>query len=127
MTLMNAAMLPALCVDPSAATKCPDGKCDATPTELLKPAGSALVSQVIVRRRQEFVASARLLGASHFRVIRRRVLPNVISTVILRASLDLGLTMLTEGSLSFLGLGVQPPNRPWAGISAESRGLVVTV
>lgn len=83
-----------------------------------------VVSQVLVVRQQEFIASARLLGASHFRIIWRHILPNILPTVIVFASLDLGMMMLMEGSLSFLGLGVQPPQPSWGGMAAEGRALL---
>lgn len=83
-----------------------------------------VVSQVVVLRNQEFLQSARLLGASHLRIIFRHVLPNIMPTVIVFASLDLGMMMLTEGSLSFLGLGVQPPQSSWGGMAAEGRALI---
>ncbi|MCY1546589.1 Glutathione transport system permease protein GsiD [compost metagenome] len=85
-----------------------------------------VMSQVIVLRQQEFVASARLLGASDLRIILRHILPNLVPTVIVYASLDLGLMMLAEGSLSFLGLGVQPPQPSWGGMAAEGRALIGT-
>lgn len=85
-----------------------------------------VVSQVIVVRQQEYVYSARLLGASHFRIIWRHILPNILPTVIVFASLDFGVMMLTEGSLSFLGLGVQPPQPSWGGMTAEGRALIDT-
>lgn len=85
-----------------------------------------VVSQVIVLRQLEFVQSARLLGASHFRIIWRHILPNILPTIIVFASLDFGLMMLTEGSLSFLGLGVQPPQPSWGGMAAEGRALIGT-
>lgn len=85
-----------------------------------------VISQVLVVRQQEFVHSARLLGASHLRIILKHVLPNILPTVIVFASLDLGMMMLTEGSLSFLGLGVQPPQPSWGGMAAEGRALIST-
>lgn len=85
-----------------------------------------VVSQVISLRENDFVASTRLLGASDFRVIFRHVLPNIMPTVIVFASLDFGLMMLTEGSLSFLGLGVQPPQPSWGGMAAEGRAFIGT-
>ena len=85
-----------------------------------------VVSEVMVVRHQEYVASARLLGASHLRIIMRHVLPNIMPTVIVFASLDFGMMMLTEGSLSFLGLGVQPPQPSWGGMAAEGRALIGT-
>lgn len=83
-----------------------------------------VVSQVLVVRQQEFISSARLLGASHLRIVCRHVLPNIMPTVIVFASLDFGMMMLTEGSLSFLGLGVQAPQPSWGGMAAEGRALI---
>jgi ABC-type dipeptide/oligopeptide/nickel transport system permease subunit len=83
-----------------------------------------VVSEVQVIRQQEYVASARLLGASHLRIMIRHILPNIIPTIIVFASLDFGTMMLTEGSLSFLGLGVQPPQPSWGGMAADGRALI---
>lgn len=83
-----------------------------------------VMSQVIVLRQQEFVASAQLLGASDLRILARHILPNIVPTIIVYASLDLGMMMLAEGSLSFLGLGVQPPQPSWGGMAAEGRALI---
>jgi peptide/nickel transport system permease protein len=83
-----------------------------------------VVSEVQVIRQQEYVAGARLLGASHVRILTRHVLPNIVPTVIVYASLDFGAMMLTEGSLSFLGLGVQPPQPSWGGMAADGRALI---
>ncbi|RUV87139.1 ABC transporter permease [Mesorhizobium sp. M5C.F.Ca.IN.020.14.1.1] len=85
-----------------------------------------VVSQVLVLRQQEFIASAKLLGASDFRIIWKHLLPNIMPTVIVFASLDLGIMMLTEGSLSFIGLGVQPPEPSWGGMAAQGRALIGT-
>ncbi len=62
------------------------------------------------------MASAKLLGASDLRLIFKHLLPNIIPTVIVFASLDLGMMMLTEGSLSFIGLAYSrrsPPGAAW--------------
>ncbi|MEU3333339.1 ABC transporter permease [Glutamicibacter creatinolyticus] len=83
-----------------------------------------VVSQVMVLRQQEFLQSAQLLGASRLRLIIKHILPNILPTIIVFASLDLGMMMLTEGSLSFLGLGVQPPESSWGGMAAEGRALI---
>ena len=83
-----------------------------------------VVSQVMILSQQEFLQSAKLLGASHLRIIVRHILPNILPTIIVFASLDLGMMMLTEGSLSFLGLGVQPPESSWGGMAAEGRALI---
>lgn len=83
-----------------------------------------VVSQVMILSQQEFLQSAKLLGASHLRIIVRHILPNILPTIIVFASLDLGMMMLTEGSLSFLGLGVQPPESSWGGMASEGRALI---
>ena len=85
-----------------------------------------VVSQVMILRHQEFIASAKLLGASDLRILAKHLLPNIAPTIIVFASLDLGVMMLTEGSLSFIGLGVQPPQPSWGGMAAEGRALIST-
>ena len=85
------------------------------------PAYARLVrGQILAMRRQEFVESARVIGASRIRIIRH-MLPNVIDPVIVRASLDAGFVALTAASLSFLGLGAQPPTPEWGRMVAEGQ------
>ena len=60
-----------------------------------------------------FVESARALGASHKRIMVRNVLPNIAAPLIVQASLGLGTAIITEASLSFLGVGVQAPTPSW--------------
>lgn len=83
-----------------------------------------VVSQVMVLRHQDFVSSARLLGASNFRIIWKHVFPNIVPTIIVYGSLDFGMMMLMEGSLSFLGLGVQAPMPSWGNMASEGRALI---
>ena len=64
-------------------------------------------------REREFVEAARCLGAGSGRIIARHILPNAIGPIIVAASLGVALAILTESSLSFLGLGIQPPNSSW--------------
>ncbi|MHB8779154.1 MAG: nickel transporter permease [Anaerolineales bacterium] len=70
-------------------------------------------SQVVILRERPFVESARVMGVSNFTIIVRHLLPNVLSPVIVQATLDLGSAILTGAALSFLGLGVQPPTPDW--------------
>jgi ABC-type dipeptide/oligopeptide/nickel transport system permease subunit len=70
-------------------------------------------------RHREFVTAARALGASPVRIGVRHVLPNVVSTVIVWATLDVGQVILLEAGLSFLGLGVQPPTPSWGNIMQD--------
>ena len=85
------------------------------------PAYARLVrGQILALRRQEFVESARVIGAGRFRIIRH-MLPNVIDPVIVRVSLDAGFVALTAASLSYLGLGAQPPTAEWGRMVAEGQ------
>ena len=89
------------------------------------PAYARLVrGQILALRRQEFVESARVIGASRVRIIRH-MLPNVIDPVIVRASLDAGFVALTAASLSFLGLGAQPPTAEWGRMVAEGQTFLL--
>ena len=89
------------------------------------PAYARLVrGQILALRRREFVESARVIGAGRLRIIRH-MLPNVIDPVIVRASLDAGFVALTAASLSFLGLGAQPPTPEWGRMVAEGQTFLL--
>src|SRR6059058_3815642 len=77
--------------------------------------------QVLKVREMEFVVAAKALGARSPRVIVRHVLPNIINPVIVMATLGLAGTILAEASLSFLGLGVQPPTPSWGSMLSYAR------
>lgn len=64
-------------------------------------------------REQEFVQAARVLGASSTRIMTRHILPNILAPLIVNGSNQIAAAIITEGSLSFLGLGVQPPTPSW--------------
>ena len=90
------------------------------------PAYARLVrGQILAVRKQEFVDAARVIGASRFRIVVRHVLPNVIDPVIVRASLDAGFVALTAASLSYLGLGAQPPTPEWGRMVAEGQKFLL--
>ncbi len=72
-------------------------------------------------REQVYVESAVSIGASPLRVVGRHLLPNLVTTVAVLATLDLGVMILTITSLSFLGLGVQPPTADWGTMLNEAR------
>ena len=67
-----------------------------------------------------YVEAARALGAGHARVILRHVLPNVMATIIILATIGLGTVILAESALSFLGFGVPPPYPSWGGMLSGS-------
>lgn len=70
-------------------------------------------AQVMTVREREYVQAAVAAGAGHFKLIVRYILPQCISPVIVVYTLGLGMTVMAESSLSFLGLGVQPPEPSW--------------
>ena len=67
-----------------------------------------------------YVEAARALGAGHVRILLRHLLPNVMATIIILATVGLGTVILAESSLSFLGFGVPPPYPSWGGMLAGS-------
>lgn len=77
--------------------------------------------EVLSVKRREYVEAARVNGLSDFRIIVRHIMPNVITPVIVYAMADFVLNILAASSLSFLGLGVQPPNAEWGLMIAEGR------
>jgi peptide/nickel transport system permease protein len=83
-------------------------------------------SEVLVLKTQDFVTMAQVMGARPAWIIRRHLIPNVLNTLSVLATLQLGLAIVAEGSLSFLGLGVPPPNPSWGSMLAESRQYMFT-
>jgi peptide/nickel transport system permease protein len=80
-----------------------------------------LRAQVIVLRSREFVEAIHALGGSVARVVLRHVVPNVLSTLVVIATLELARAIVLEATLSFLGLGIQPPTPSWGGMIYEGR------
>ncbi|HEX5073697.1 MAG TPA: ABC transporter permease [Gemmatimonadaceae bacterium] len=71
---------------------------------------------VLSAREDEFVAAARALGATHTRILTHHILPQVISPVLVAATLAIGNVIVIEAGLTFLGMGVGPPNASWGSI-----------
>jgi ABC-type dipeptide/oligopeptide/nickel transport system permease subunit len=69
--------------------------------------------QVLRLREEEFVQAARAAGASHGRILVRHLLPNVLGTMVVAATVGMASVILAESTLSFLGIGVQPPYPSW--------------
>lgn len=70
---------------------------------------------------REFVVAVRALGASNARILGRHILPHIVPTVIVWATLGISTTVLLEATLSFLGIGVQPPTASWGNIIYENQ------
>ena len=80
-----------------------------------------LRSQVLVLRAREFVDAILALGGAVPRIVARHILPNVLSTLVVIATLQLARAIVLEATLSFLGLGIQPPTPSWGGMIQEGR------
>lgn len=78
-------------------------------------------SPVLVERQREYIEAARTIGASTSRILLRHVLPNILAPVVVQTAITLSYAILIEASLSYLGLGIQPPNPSWGSILNEGR------
>src|SRR6058998_36308 len=85
-----------------------------------------LRSQVLVLRSREFVDAILALGGAVPRIVARHILPNVLSTLVVIATLQLARAIVLEATLSFLGLGIQPPTPSWGGMIHEGREYLDT-
>jgi peptide/nickel transport system permease protein len=81
-------------------------------------------AEVLVAKNAEYVQAAKVLGYSDVRIIIRHILPNVISAAIVFAAADVVMCMLAGASMSFLGLGVQPPTPEWGALIAGGRAYI---
>jgi len=81
-------------------------------------------AQVLSLKEVAFVEAARALGASHLRIILRHLLPNSMGPVLVYTTLYIPAAILWSASLSFLGLGAQPPTPEWGAIIADGRGFI---
>jgi len=78
-------------------------------------------AETLALREREFVLAARALGGSHARIVFRQILPNLISPIVVIATLQIAQVIILESFLSFLGLGVQPPTPAWGNMLGEGR------
>jgi peptide/nickel transport system permease protein len=81
-------------------------------------------ASVLTVREETYIRAARSIGASDARILRLHVLPNVMAPIIVQTSLSLAFAILTEAALSFLGLGVQPPQPSWGRMLFDGRGFL---
>jgi len=78
-------------------------------------------AQVLAMKEREFVQAARSLGASDLRLMLRHILPNIVQPLIVQAAVGMAAAVLAEATLSFLGLGVQPPTPTWGAMLNDAR------
>ena len=92
---------------------------------VLIPTNARVMRSVVLGiKARMYVESARASGASWRRVLMRHILPNALDEILILASVALGAAVIIEASLSFLGLGVQPPTPSWGRMLAEGRGTL---
>jgi peptide/nickel transport system permease protein len=83
-------------------------------------------AEVLEIRERMFVSAARVMGASSLRIALRHVLPMVVPTLLTIATVEFAIVMLAESGLSFLGIGIQPPEVTWGLMVAQGRGYLAT-
>jgi peptide/nickel transport system permease protein len=83
-------------------------------------------SEVLVEKNQDYVLAARTLGYSPWRIIFRHIMPNVLSSAVVYGVSDIMMCMLLAASMSFLGLGVQPPIPEWGAIISDGRSFMTS-
>src|SRR5919204_297270 len=81
--------------------------------------------EVLSLREREFVKLAEIAGGSRSRIILRHILPNVMNSAMVLASLTIGVVIIAEASLSFLGIGVPPPEPAWGSMLADGRSMLM--
>lgn len=81
---------------------------------------------VLSVKEEEFVKSAQLMGVSRTRIVLRHIIPNVVTPVIVLATMDMAYVILGTAGLSFLGLGAQPPTPEWGTMLSQGRNYVDT-
>jgi ABC-type dipeptide/oligopeptide/nickel transport system permease subunit len=84
-------------------------------------------SEALALKEREFVEGARAIGAGHARIIFSHLLPNTVPIIIVLGTMSVAQNILSEAGLSFLGLGVQPPEASWGGMLAEGRSYLTTM
>jgi peptide/nickel transport system permease protein len=81
---------------------------------------------VLSYRENVFIEAAKATGATDRRIILRHLLPNLMSPILVLATLEVGYVILTEAALSFLGLGIQPPMSSWGLMLSQGRQYITT-
>ena len=80
--------------------------------------------QVLAVKTEDYVEGARAIGLSHFRIIARYILPNVFSAILVQSTLSIAVAIIAEASLSFLGLGQQPPAPSWGSMLNTAKNFL---
>jgi len=87
------------------------------------PYARMIRGEIIKLREEDFVAQARIIGSSPARILIKHILPNVTNTLVVLMTMSVGLVILIEASLSFLGAGIPPPTPSWGSMVSDGRNL----
>ena len=91
------------------------------------PSVARMVRGVVISLRDsQYISAAKVMGESSLRIVGTHIIPNAVSQMIVNITLNLGTAILTSSSLSFLGLGVQPPNPEWGAMLSKAREALRT-
>ena len=83
-------------------------------------------AEVLLLRKSDFVARSQVAGASHLRILFRHILPNVTNTIVVLATLQVGIAIMLDASLSFLGIGIPRPTPTWGLLVSDGRDFIAT-
>ena len=83
-------------------------------------------AEVLSLKEREFVVAARALGVPATRIMARHLLPNILASLIVLSTLQVGFVIVLEATLSFLGAGIPPPNPSWGVMVADGRALIAS-
>ncbi len=90
------------------------------------PTARVVRGQVLSIKQKEYIESARMIGARNWVIILRHILPNTVGPIIVGVTLGVGNAIVIESSLSFLGLGVQPPTPTWGNMLMDAQSTMAT-
>jgi peptide/nickel transport system permease protein len=77
-------------------------------------------------RQSDYVEAAEAIGLTKMQIVRKHILPNAITPIVVQATIDLGIVIIAMGGLAFLGLGTQPPSPDWGLMISEGRSVLLT-
>jgi peptide/nickel transport system permease protein len=90
------------------------------------PYARLIRGEVLKLRNADFVLQARIIGCSPLRIMATHIFPNVVNPLLILATLSVGLVILIESALSYLGAGIPPPTATWGSMVSDGRGLIDT-
>jgi peptide/nickel transport system permease protein len=90
------------------------------------PYARLIRGETLKLREADFVSQARIIGSSPIRIMRRHIFPNIVNSLIIIMTLQVGLLIIVEASLSFLGIGIPPPSPSWGNMVNDGRNLIDT-